>query len=322
MTRIARIWMAALTACAGAQESAPTEPNQESAAVTLRKDLAPGCSPDPARPRPGQAAVAEEPEGDGVRIHYAATPAGAPCEALDIRLELRHGMLVGEPGRQVEMSWAAEGAVADGQSMSLVVGQSMSLLVGGAPVATGSEAEQRGSHIQVSARVAAELLLSFAVEEPPTLVVAGRRVELSRLQIHHLHRVIARLPIYRRAGGPRASRGPSRPAPASAPVARDPDAGRGWYCVEAQAPAAASKRTSACHRTAAECEASRAAIQAAERRVGPCTSEAAAICYDWRASGEARRSCFHRPSQCDRDQSRREEADSSKAHTTGCYRSE
>lgn len=315
MTRIARIWVVALTACAGAQESVPTEPDRESAAVTLRKDLAPACRPDPDRPKPGQAAVAEEPREGGVLIHYAATPAGESCEALDIRVQLRHGMLVGEPGRQVEISWIAEGPVADSQPVSLVVG--------GAPMAMESEVTPHGSRFRVSARVAAELLQGFAAERPPTFVVAGRRIALSDLQILYLHRFVGRLPSYRRAGAPRASRGPARPAaPAQAPAAADPDAGRGWYCVEAQAPAAASKRASACHRTAADCEASRASIMAVDARVGACTSSSAAVCYDWRSAGDSGRSCFYRPSQCDRERSRREEVDAGQVQMSGCYRSE
>jgi hypothetical protein len=285
------------------------------AATAQRETRVPVCKRATDRPPAGEAALEDRPDGTEVLVRYSATPRDAPCETLDVAFRLRGEMLVGEPGSQVEVVWTSERALDDGAGMTL--------LLGTATVALSSELERRGSRVALTARAPAAMLARYGSERRPTLVIAGRRIELSDRQTQHLRRFVRRLPFHAvgrpPVGGGRptastastesaastASTGRPRASIARPPVEADPAAGQGWFCVETAGDR--KQRTSACHRTAAQCEESRAAMRAAGSQVGDCTRSTSAACFGWRGSAGRERACFHRLSHCGREKDRLEE---------------
>lgn len=273
----------------------------------------PYCKQATDRPPAGEAALADQPDGADVLVRYSATPRDAPCETLDVAFRLRGEMLVGEPDRQVEVVWTSERALDDGAEMTL--------LLGAATVALPSQLERRGSRVALTARAPAAMLARYGSERRPTLVIADRKIELSDRQTGHLRTFVRRLPIHaigrptEESDRPRARRSSgasiSRP-----PVEADPAAGQGWFCVETAGDR--KQRTSACHRTSAECDESRAALRATGSQVGDCTRSTSAACFTWRGSAGSERLCFYRPSHCGREQTRLEEEMAGVQTTGGC----
>jgi hypothetical protein len=249
--------------------------------------------------------VEDRPDGGEVLVRYSATPRDAPCERLDVVVRLRGEMLLGEPDRQIELVWSTERAVGDDVAISL--------LLGTATFPLPSELVRSGSRAELTARAPPAALARYGSERRPTLVISDRKIELSERQASHLRRFLRRLPSH-------AVRSPysgDRPRKASpAPLESDPASGQGWFCVEAPG-AAAKERTSSCHRTAAECEESRAASRVAGGQVGECAQSPSAACYSWRGGASSGRACFYRLSHCRREEDRREDEDAA-ARTTDC----
>jgi hypothetical protein len=234
------------------------------------------------------------------------------CETLDIRLQLRSGLVVGEPDRQVEVVWSSE--------RDIDTGARLSFLVGGSPVAVPSEVARSGSRVVVSSRAPVALLARYGSETRPTIVVSGRKIELSERQTRQLHGLLQHLPPYRvvRRGGAAATASRSTEARKRLDAA-DPAAGNGWFCVEAPGDSP-RQRTSSCHRTSAECEQRRASLGAAAP-AGDCAWSSTASCYVWQRPAKSGRSCFYRPSQCQRDKMIRDEAEQQPGSlwTSACY---
>ncbi len=215
----------------------------------------PSCKRATDRPPAGEAALADRPDGADVLVRYSATPRDAPCETLDVAFRLRGDMLVGEPDSQVEVVWTTERALDDGAEMTL--------LLGAATVALPSQLERRGSRVALIARAPAAMLARYGSERRPTLVIADRKIELSDRQTGHL-RTLRPPPAdpRRRAPDSAESDRPRAPGASRASMRRRRSrpirtAGQGWFCVETAGDR--KQRTSACHRTAAECDESRAA---------------------------------------------------------------
>jgi len=280
--------------------------------LALTKASTPICEPPGDRPAAGDAEVEESPDQDAVLVRYSATPRDAPCETLDILFRMRSGMLIGDPSGQMELVWTAQREIEDDARVSF--------LVGSTPVAVSSELKRHGLRVEVSTRAPVSVVARYGSEPVPTLVISDRRVELSTRQTAHLQSFLRHLPFYPIARArPRADQ---QEATARVPTGSDPASGRGWFCVEAQSRDEPKKRISSCHRTAAECEESRASIRVMESRVGDCISSSAAECYSWRTSSGSGRSCFYRPSQCNREATSRREKEGSSVQTSGCYRAD
>ena len=309
--------LTAICACMENQEASgpgPVKPPASPARpIALRKAATPTCRPPADRPAAGDAEVKEMPDQGAVLVRYSATPRDAPCETLDLLFRTRDGMLIGDPSGQVELVWTAEREIRDDAQMSV--------LVASTPVALSSEMKRQGSRVEVSSRAPASIVASYGSEAIPTFVISDRRIELSIRQTAHLQRFLGHLPFYRIAGPRPPADRPKAAAPAPPPVDADPAAGTGWFCVEAPTRGDIKKRSSSCHRTAAECEQARASMAATESQVGDCIPSPAAECHSWRTSTGSERSCFYRPSQCARDALSRSEKEGSSAQVgAGCYR--
>lgn len=309
--------VAGICACAGEQKvRGPAKPAVKPAVapagpIAPKRASTPVCEAPRDRPAAGEAAVQESPDQGGVLVRYSATPHDAPCETLDILFRLRDGMLIGEPSGQVELVWTAERRIDDGARVSFLAGSSA--------IALPSELRRRGSRVEVSTRASAAALAQYGVESRPTFVIADRKIELSARQKQHLETFLHHLPFHGVVRPRRATQ--RREAAPQVPVEADPAAGRGWFCVEGLSAHDPKKRTSSCHRTAAECEESRASIRAMESRVSDCISSSAAECYSWRSGTRTGRSCFYRPSQCKLPESTAHEKDG-QVQTSGCSRVE
>lgn len=308
-------------ACMGAagepaQRSPATRAATSASAGRTARSIESTCELSSDRPSAGEAATEEGPYGDETQVRYAATPPDAPCETLDIRFRMRDGMLIGKPDSQVELVWSAERAVADDTELGLLVGTTT--------VPLPSRLRRLGSRFELSARAPADLVARCGIEDRPTFVVSDRRIELSPRQTTELRTFLQRLPPGSGIGAGRGSSGNEvlgrRPPVGTEPVAADPESGRGWFCVEAANGADPKNWISACHRTRAECEESRASIRTTEKRVGDCAPSPAAVCYSWRRGTGRARSCFYRPSQCQRHEAMRREEEPRTARTAPCLR--
>lgn len=348
-----RVWwtlalVAGVAAGSGACAAAP-EPRTSSTsnhvpmAMVEPTPVTANCVPAEDRPAAGLASVREIAEQGVVLVRYSATPRDAPCETLDILFRMQGGMMVGAPGGQVELMWTAERAPEDAAEVSF--------LVGSPAVAMPTELNRHGSRVEVSTRVPVEAVLSYHRERRPTFEVIGRRIELSDVQALYLHRFLRRIPFHgvveprqslrekadeaRHAGAAptHPTHGPVEPAHRMEPRADPRESARedgplvdrsesGWFCFEAASDDGSGKGTSACLRTAEECEASRGGTQAMGRAAGRCRSSTAAECYDWRVGPRSARSCFYRPEQCRRDEARRRAKEGDAFRSQGCYRTE
>ena len=158
--------------------------------------------------------------------------------------------------------WTSERALDDGAEMTLVLGA--------ASVALPSELERRGSRVALTARAPAAMLARYGSERRPTLVIADRR-DRAVGSPDRTSAQLRRPPADPRGRAPdRGGRSAESPGASRAsiepPVEADPDAGQGWFCVETAGDR--KQRTSACHRTSAECDESRAALRASGNQAG------------------------------------------------------
>ena len=303
------------------------------------------CVPVKDRPAPGMACVREIEDQGVILVRFSATPRDAPCETLDIVFRMRAGMMVGEPGGQVELTWTAERAMKDRAEPSF--------LVGSPAVAMPTQLDRRGSRVEVSTRVPVAAVLSYGGEPRPTFEVTGRRIELSKVQAVYLRGFLRRIPFYgavepnqslrdqaeearhteaappprlveaRRRVDTRVERGErARRESARGETSMVDRSDTGWFCFDAASDDGSGKRTGSCYRTADECEAWRGGTQAVGRAAGKCKPSAAAECYDWRVGPRTGRSCFHRPAQCQRDEASRRAKEGAALHSQGCYRTE
>jgi hypothetical protein len=267
----------------------------------------PTCEAPVDRPAPGRAAVEEMPEADVVLVRYSATPEDEPCETLDIHFRRRGEMLVGEPGRQVELVWTGARKVDRVTEVKLFVKDTA--------MTVPSALERSGSRVRISSFLPPAVLARYGSDDRPAIAFSTHKIKLSSFQIGILQRFVRHLPFHDTFSPPSSARPQATP---ERPVA-DPAAGRGWFCVEAEKPGGRKKRISSCHRTAAECEESRAAMRAKHGQAGDCISSSAALCYSWRAGTRRGESCFYRPSQCQEDMTNRGEDLGGHVPMGGCY---
>lgn len=278
------VGVAGSAACAATERSYdPSDPGPPGV-KTPRPGSAEACRARGDRPAPGKAAVEELAEQDVILVRYSATPDEAPCETLDILFRKRGEMLVGEPGRQVELVWTGERAVTRVAEVRLVVKD--------AAMTVPSILERRGSGARISSYLPAAVLARYGRDDRPALEFAAHRIKLSSFQIGMLQRFASLLPFHDTFAAPSSYRS-ERPARSASPPV-----GSGWFCVEAEKPGSGQKRVSSCHRSAAACEDARTAMQAEHGQTGECVSSPAAICYSWRTAARDGQTCFYRPSHC------------------------
>ena len=282
-------------ACAAGEMSYdPADPGPPGV-KTPRPGSAEECRARGDRPAPGRAAVEEVAEEDVILVRYSATPDEEPCETLDIQFRKRGEMLVGEPGRQVELVWSGERAVDRAAEVRL--------LVKDAAMTLPSSLERRGSRVRISTYLPTSALARYGRDDRPALEFSTHRIKLSDFQIGILQRFVRHLPFHD-TFAPATSLATDAPAP-PARSAPDPAAGAGWFCVEAEAKQGRrQKRASSCHRSAAACEEARSALRAGMDRPASACPHGPRCATGGDPVRRLGQSCFYRPSQCNEERER------------------